>query len=55
MIPNVISLFRIFLVLPIIYLIAAGNEYLALFIFLLGCFTDFMDGFLLENIIKNPY
>jgi CDP-diacylglycerol--glycerol-3-phosphate 3-phosphatidyltransferase len=46
MIPNVISLSRIFLVLPIIYLIATGNEYLALLIFLLGCLTDFMDGFL---------
>jgi CDP-diacylglycerol--glycerol-3-phosphate 3-phosphatidyltransferase len=46
MIPNVISLSRIFLVIPIIYLIASGNEYLALLIFLLGCLTDFMDGFL---------
>jgi CDP-diacylglycerol--glycerol-3-phosphate 3-phosphatidyltransferase len=45
MIPNVISLSRIFLVFPIIYLIATGNEYLALLIFLLGCLTDFMDGF----------
>ena len=46
MIPNAISLSRIFLVIPIIYLIASGNEYLALLIFLLGCLTDFMDGFL---------
>ena len=46
MIPNAISLSRIFLVIPIIYLIASGSEYLALLIFLLGCLTDFMDGFL---------
>ena len=44
--PNAISLSRIFLVIPIIYLIASGSEYLALMIFLLGCLTDFMDGFL---------
>ena len=45
MIPNIISLSRIFLVIPIIYLILSGNENLALLIFILGCFTDFMDGF----------
>tara|TARA_A200000113_G_scaffold151131_1_gene136153 strand:+ start:304 stop:810 length:507 start_codon:yes stop_codon:yes gene_type:complete len=45
MIPNIISLSRIFLLIPIIYLILSGNENLALLIFILGCFTDFMDGF----------
>ena len=45
MIPNVISLSRIFLVIPIIYLIVTGDEKLALLAFALGCLTDFMDGF----------
>ncbi len=46
MIPNVISLSRIFLVIPIIYLILNGEENLALLFFALGCLTDFMDGFI---------
>lgn len=45
MIPNVISLSRIFLVIPIIYLILDGKENLALIVFLFGCLTDFLDGF----------
>ncbi len=45
MIPNVISLSRIFLVIPIIYLILNGKENLALMVFIFGCLTDFLDGF----------
>ena len=45
MIPNVISLSRIFLVIPTIYLILNGKESLALLIFIFACLTDFLDGF----------
>ena len=45
MIPNIISLSRIFLVIPIIYLILNGNVNFALLVFVFGCLTDFLDGF----------
>ena len=46
MIPNAISLSRIFLVIPIIYFILTGKENLALLVFAIGCLTDFLDGFI---------
>ena len=46
MLPNFISLSRVILILPIIYLIMSGNNYLALVVFFIASFTDFLDGFL---------
>jgi len=46
MIPNLISLSRIFLVLPIIFCITINYVYLALLFFLTASLTDYLDGFL---------
>ena len=45
MIPNLISLSRIFLILPIIFCIMINNIYLAILFFLIASFTDFLDGY----------
>tara|TARA_X000000368_G_scaffold115908_1_gene90380 strand:- start:377 stop:907 length:531 start_codon:yes stop_codon:yes gene_type:complete len=41
-----VTLSRIFLIIPIIYFISSGNQYLALSLFLLAGFTDYLDGFI---------
>ena len=46
MIPNLISLSRIFLIVPIILCILINDVYLAFLFFLLASFTDFLDGYL---------
>ncbi len=45
MIPNLISISRILLILPIIYLIFIGNTFFSLVIFSLAGLTDFLDGY----------
>lgn len=45
-IPNVISILRIFLVLPIAYFLWNQNYLIALLLFLLGGLSDGLDGFL---------
>ena len=45
MIPNLISLSRIFLILPIIFCIMINNTHLAILFFLIASFTDFLDGY----------
>ena len=45
MIPNLISLSRIFLIFPIILCILINNVQLAFLFFLLASFTDFLDGY----------
>ena len=45
MIPNLISLLRIFLIFPIIFCIMINNIYLAISLFLIASFTDFLDGY----------
>ena len=44
MIPNLISLSRIFLIFPIIFCIMINNIYLAFLLFLIASFTDYLDG-----------
>ena len=44
--PNFLSFFRIFFVLPIIYTLQSELYFLAAFLFLLSSITDFMDGYL---------
>ena len=44
MIPNLISLLRIFLIFPIIFCIMINNIHLAFLLFLIASFTDFLDG-----------
>ena len=46
MIPNLISLSRIFLIFPIIFCMMINNIYLAILFFLIASFTDFLDGYL---------
>ena len=46
MIPNIISLSRIFLILPIIFCIMINNVHLAFLFFLIASFTDFLDGYI---------
>ncbi len=46
MIPNLISISRIFLLVPIISLLMVGNSRFALILFLIGGLTDFFDGYL---------
>lgn len=46
MIPNLISLSRIFLIFPIIFCIMTNNIYLAFLFFLIASFTDFLDGYI---------
>ena len=46
MIPNLISLSRIFLILPIIFCIMINNIHLAFLLFLIASFTDFLDGYI---------
>ena len=46
MIPNLISISRIILILPIIFCMIINNLNLAFFIFLVASFTDFLDGYL---------
>ena len=46
MIPNFISLSRIFLIFPIIFCIMSNNINLAILFFLIASFTDFLDGYL---------
>lgn len=45
MIPNLISLSRIFLIFPIIFCIMINNIHLAILFFLIASFTDFLDGY----------
>ena len=45
MIPNLISLSRIFLLFPIIFCIMINNIHLAILFFLIASFTDFLDGY----------
>ena len=45
MIPNLISLSRIFLIFPIILCMMINNIHLALIFFLIASFTDFLDGY----------
>ena len=45
MIPNLISLSRIALVFPIILCLTINNLFLAFTLFLIGSFTDFLDGY----------
>ena len=46
MIPNIISISRIFLLLPILFFLYDNQNLVAFFIFIVGCFTDFLDGFI---------
>ncbi|MDA9729480.1 CDP-diacylglycerol--glycerol-3-phosphate 3-phosphatidyltransferase [SAR86 cluster bacterium] len=46
MISNLISLSRIFLILPIIFCMMINNIYLAFLLFLIASFTDFLDGYI---------
>ena len=46
MIPNLISLSRIFLIFPIIFCMMINNIYLAFVLFLIASFTDFLDGYI---------
>ena len=46
MIPNLISLLRIALVFPIIFCLIINNLFLAFSLFLIGSFTDFLDGYI---------
>lgn len=46
MIPNLISLSRIFFILPIIFCIMINNIQLAFLLFLIASFTDFLDGYI---------
>ena len=46
MIPNLISLSRIFLIFPIIFCIMTNKIHLALLFFLIASFTDFLDGYI---------
>ena len=46
MIPNLISISRIFLLVPIISFLMVGNSLFAFFLFLVGGLTDFFDGYL---------
>ena len=46
MIPNLISLSRIFLIFPIILCIMINNIQLAFLFFLIASFTDFLDGYI---------
>ena len=45
MIPNLISLSRIFLIFPIIFSIMINNIQLSISFFLIASFTDFLDGY----------
>ena len=45
MIPNLISLSRIFLIFPIIFCIMINNIHLAFLLYLIASFTDFLDGY----------
>tara|TARA_X000000368_G_scaffold405783_1_gene383301 strand:+ start:503 stop:1030 length:528 start_codon:yes stop_codon:yes gene_type:complete len=44
--PNILSLSRIFLTLPIILFFESSLYYLSAFIFLVAAITDFLDGFI---------
>ena len=46
MIPNLISISRILLLVPIISFLMVGNSLFALILFLVGGLTDFFDGYL---------
>ncbi len=46
MIPNLISLSRIFLIFPIIFCIMINNIHLAFLLFMIASFTDFLDGYI---------
>ncbi len=46
MIPNLISLSRIFLIFPIIFCVMINNIHLAILFFLMASFSDFLDGYL---------
>ena len=50
MISNLISLSRIFLIFPIIFFIMINYVYLALLLFLIASFTDFLDGFFARHL-----
>ena len=50
MIPNLLSFFRIFSVVPIILLFYFQFYYSALFLFLFAALTDFFDGLIARNL-----
>tara|TARA_B100002019_G_C21175851_1_gene551075 strand:- start:128 stop:649 length:522 start_codon:yes stop_codon:yes gene_type:complete len=45
MIPNLLSISRVLLLIPIIYLVIIDNTFFTLIIFSLAGFTDFLDGY----------
>jgi len=45
-IPNILSLARLFMVVPVVFAIAQGHYGTALWVFLLAGFTDAIDGFI---------
>ncbi len=52
MIPNLISLSRVFLIIPIIYCIIIGSIYTGLALFIVAGLTDFLDGFVARYLDK---
>ena len=50
MIPNLISLLRIFCILPVIFFIIQSNLHLAFAIFLIAGATDFFDGYIARRL-----
>lgn len=49
LIPNILSLFRLFLVPVFVFCFFCVNKYLALGIFVLACLTDILDGFIARH------
>ena len=45
-IPNILTIFRFFLVYPIVLLILDSNFLWAILLYVLAAFTDFFDGFI---------
>jgi len=49
-IPNILTISRLFLVFPLIFLLENNNTFYVFFLIILGCLTDYFDGLIARRL-----